>query len=306
MPWITERAAEISWDRLQAAHGADRGGGAAADLRPAEARAAAAARYHADALRRRPAHGDALHAAVATRPTCTSSRRSASTCRTRRRRTGRCSARSRTSGFTPTIGAAAACTVGEIPGRFVDEATQGRRRLADSDRAQPHADGGAVGPDHQHRPRRAARGARLRQPQQELLHRPGRQGPDLRRPHGGRLLRHREQPGQPHHAACGPASTGPRTSTWASCPTCTCRSCWPASRQSTSDQLVHTGVYVGDDLETYLAAARQSREQNITVFDEPLREDRLRDAGRRVLQHLGRQQGRSIARGWPWPTAASW
>lgn len=36
-------------------------------------------------------------------------------------------------------------------------------------------------------------------------------------------------------------------------------------------QLVHTGVYVGDDLETYLAAARQSREQNITTFDEPLK-----------------------------------
>ena len=37
------------------------------------------------------------------------------------------------------------------------------------------------------------------------------------------------------------------------------------------DQLVHTGVHVGDDLETYLAAARQSREQNITLFDEPLK-----------------------------------
>src|SRR5215471_11074700 len=37
-----------------------------------------------------------------------------------------------------------------------------------------------------------------------------------------------------------------------------------------NDQLVHTGVYVGDDLETYLGAARQSREQNITVFDEPV------------------------------------
>jgi nickel-dependent lactate racemase len=34
--------------------------------------------------------------------------------------------------------------------------------------------------------------------------------------------------------------------------------------------LVHTGVYVGDDLETYLAAARQSRRENITVFDEPV------------------------------------
>jgi nickel-dependent lactate racemase len=36
-------------------------------------------------------------------------------------------------------------------------------------------------------------------------------------------------------------------------------------------QLVHTGVHVGDDLETYLAAARQAREQNITILDEPLR-----------------------------------
>ncbi|HEX4130010.1 MAG TPA: lactate racemase domain-containing protein [Pirellulales bacterium] len=36
-------------------------------------------------------------------------------------------------------------------------------------------------------------------------------------------------------------------------------------------QLVHTGVYVGDDLETYLGAALQSREQNITVFDEPVK-----------------------------------
>jgi len=36
------------------------------------------------------------------------------------------------------------------------------------------------------------------------------------------------------------------------------------------DELVHTGVYVGDDVDTYLEAARQSRKQNITVFDEPL------------------------------------
>src|SRR5438045_1898096 len=35
-------------------------------------------------------------------------------------------------------------------------------------------------------------------------------------------------------------------------------------------KLVHTGVFIGDDLETYLAAARQAREQNITVLDEPL------------------------------------
>jgi len=37
------------------------------------------------------------------------------------------------------------------------------------------------------------------------------------------------------------------------------------------DQLVHTGVHVGDDLETYLAAARQSRAQNITLFDKPVK-----------------------------------
>jgi nickel-dependent lactate racemase len=37
-----------------------------------------------------------------------------------------------------------------------------------------------------------------------------------------------------------------------------------------SGHLGHTGVYIGDDLETYLGAARQAREQNITVFDEPL------------------------------------
>ena len=36
-------------------------------------------------------------------------------------------------------------------------------------------------------------------------------------------------------------------------------------------ELVHTGLFVGDDLETYLAAARQSREQNITVFEEPVK-----------------------------------
>jgi hypothetical protein len=37
-----------------------------------------------------------------------------------------------------------------------------------------------------------------------------------------------------------------------------------------NDELVHTGVYVGDDLETYLGAARQSREENITLFEKPV------------------------------------
>jgi nickel-dependent lactate racemase len=36
-------------------------------------------------------------------------------------------------------------------------------------------------------------------------------------------------------------------------------------------ELVTTGLHVGNDLATYLAAARQSRAQNITVFDQPVR-----------------------------------
>lgn len=41
--------------------------------------------------------------------------------------------------------------------------------------------------------------------------------------------------------------------------------------RDSAGQLAHTGVFVGDDLETYLAAARQAREQNITILDEPLK-----------------------------------
>lgn len=37
-----------------------------------------------------------------------------------------------------------------------------------------------------------------------------------------------------------------------------------------SGSLVHTGVFVGDDLETYFSAARLSQAQNITVVDEPI------------------------------------
>lgn len=40
--------------------------------------------------------------------------------------------------------------------------------------------------------------------------------------------------------------------------------------RSKQNELVHTGVFVGDDLDTYLQAARQSREQNITVFEQPV------------------------------------
>jgi nickel-dependent lactate racemase len=37
------------------------------------------------------------------------------------------------------------------------------------------------------------------------------------------------------------------------------------------NQLVHSGIYVGDDLETYLMAAHRSRCQNITTLDRPVR-----------------------------------
>jgi nickel-dependent lactate racemase len=42
-------------------------------------------------------------------------------------------------------------------------------------------------------------------------------------------------------------------------------------RRDENEKLVTSGIYVGDDRETYLAAARASREQNITTFDEPIK-----------------------------------
>jgi nickel-dependent lactate racemase len=42
-------------------------------------------------------------------------------------------------------------------------------------------------------------------------------------------------------------------------------------KRDPANRLVHTGVFVGDDLETYLQAARLSREVNITTFEKPIR-----------------------------------
>lgn len=42
-------------------------------------------------------------------------------------------------------------------------------------------------------------------------------------------------------------------------------------RRDESGRLVTCGIYVGDDLETYLMAARASRRENITVFDRPVK-----------------------------------
>lgn len=42
-------------------------------------------------------------------------------------------------------------------------------------------------------------------------------------------------------------------------------------QRDTENRLVTSGLFIGDDLETYLQAARLSREQNITVFDRPVK-----------------------------------
>jgi nickel-dependent lactate racemase len=42
-------------------------------------------------------------------------------------------------------------------------------------------------------------------------------------------------------------------------------------RRDAQNRLVTSGIYVGDDLETYLTAARASRDQNITTFDKPVK-----------------------------------
>jgi nickel-dependent lactate racemase len=42
-------------------------------------------------------------------------------------------------------------------------------------------------------------------------------------------------------------------------------------RRDEHNQLVTSGIYVGDDVETYLEAARASREQNITTFEKPIK-----------------------------------
>ncbi|MGH9587912.1 MAG: lactate racemase domain-containing protein [Acidobacteriaceae bacterium] len=38
-----------------------------------------------------------------------------------------------------------------------------------------------------------------------------------------------------------------------------------------ANRLVTSGLYIGDDLDTYLQAARRSRKQNITVFQQPIK-----------------------------------
>ena len=42
-------------------------------------------------------------------------------------------------------------------------------------------------------------------------------------------------------------------------------------KRGPQNKLVHTGAFIGDDLETYLQAARLSREVNITTFEKPIK-----------------------------------
>lgn len=42
-------------------------------------------------------------------------------------------------------------------------------------------------------------------------------------------------------------------------------------QRNSQNRLVTSGIFVGDDLETYLQAARLSRKQNITIFDKPVK-----------------------------------
>jgi len=42
-------------------------------------------------------------------------------------------------------------------------------------------------------------------------------------------------------------------------------------QRDAENKLVTSGLFIGDDLETYLAAARRSRAQNITAFDKPVK-----------------------------------
>ena len=192
--------------------------------------------------------------------------------------------------------------VGEIPGRFVDEATQGAadwpmpivlNRMLMEEPWDLIINVGHVVPHEV---------LGFRQPQQELLHRPGRQGPHLRGAHGGRLLRHRKQPGQPDHAGAGVLQPGRR------------RVPGPAARS------VRAGGARAQRARPARAHRRLRRRRfgNVSGGRPAIAraehhavrradaEDRVRHAGRRVLQHVGGEQDRSIARGWRWPTAASW
>jgi hypothetical protein len=75
--------------------------------------------------------------------------------------------------------------IGEVPASFVKENLGGKGRLADTVALTTTAARRAAGTWSSNRPHRPARSPRLRQQQQELLHRTRRQADDLRPPHDG-------------------------------------------------------------------------------------------------------------------------
>ena len=157
--------------------------------------------------------------------------------------------------------------LGEIPADYVRQTTRGEADWPIPIHLNRSLDRGAVGPDHQRRARRAARGARVRQSQQELFHRPWRQGDDLRVAHRRRLLRHREQPGHAGHARPRLLQQGRRANSSAVCPTFTSRSSWPAATRVSWCTPASTWATTWRPI---WRPRRQSREQNITVLDEPI------------------------------------
>ena len=82
----------------------------------------------------------------------------------------------------------------------------------------------------------------------------------------------------------------------------TCNWSWPRGED---DRLVHTGVYVGDDLDTYLQAARQSHAENITVLDEPIQKIVCLMQGDEFHSTWVANKAVYRTRMGPWPTAAS-
>ena len=178
--------------------------------------------------------------------------------------------------------------VGEIPADFVKQTTKGGRRLAVPHRAQSNVDGGAMGPDYPRGPRGAARGFGICQPQQKLFHRPGRQGIDLRLAHGGRPAAGSKITWARWSRLCASASTRPKTTISAACPTFTCKSSWPEMSKANWSTRAFTWATIWKPICTPPAVAPAKYHGPGKTAGK----SSLRHAGRRILQHLGGQQGR--------------
>ena len=176
-----------------------------------------------------------------------------------------------------------------------------RGRLADSRLAQPHADGRAVGPGDQRRPRRAARSAGLCQPQQELLHRPGRQGHDLRLAHAGGHLRHRKQSRLPGHADAGLLQQGRRSAAGPAARLVRAGRAGPQRRRRAGAHRAYTSATI------WKPTSRPPGSRARRTSRSSTSRSRRSYASCRATSSSapGSPTRPSTARGWPWPTAAS-